>query len=295
MQCIRHFFAAMVLVLMAGSCGMEGPEFLGLPLETRFAFTNFSLDFYATLSMRANGDEAGVYEQTPLLAPGATFRGEFFEFTGNGCPDAIDVRVFLYARVNDDLPVGLDEGEDVSPTPIVAGELLNVPACRVQALETFTIVNWEAAEGVALVKLAQGTAVEDDVVASGLVDGIDGTWRVEGVEDGLGGQAPPGIADNETLTGFVTLADGSGVEGVGVLLRTRFRVRLNDDDETNDPDAGFGDPIAVASTDTDGRFSFDRPPGAYEVEFFADDLVFRPVSVIVESPIEVIRIVAEEL
>jgi hypothetical protein len=80
---------------------------------------------------------------------------------------------------------------------------------------------------------------------------------------------------------------------IGVLVRTRFRVRSTDDDPDNDPDAGFGEPIAVTFTDEDGGFEFARPPGAYRVEVFADNLVFLPASVDVEVPQTALLFIAE--
>ena len=91
------------------------------------------------------------------------------------------------------------------------------------------------------------------------------------------------------------MADGSGVADIGVLLRTRFRIRLTDDDADNDPDAGFGDPIAVTATDANGEFSFNRPPGAYRIEFFSDDFAFLPAFIDVEAPIGVISTIVEPL
>ena len=79
------------------------------------------------------------------------------------------------------------------------------------------------------------------------------------------------------------------------MIRTRFRVRLSDDDPSNDPDAGFGEPIDFTETDAAGEFSFDRPPGAYRIEFFSDDFSFRPATIDVESPLDVILTVAEPL
>lgn len=283
------------LPVAAGVWGCDGSPFVGLEVETRFAFTNFSKEFYATLGIREHTEEPGDYVQVPLLAPGATFRGTFLDFVGTGCPGSLDLRLLMYRRVNADLPIGLDAGEAVESTPVVAGETRDVPACDVEALETYTIVNWEAEAGVGRVKIAQDTAVEGEIRNRGLFRGIDATWEVQGVDPALANMAAPPAAAKERLSGSVILADGSGVAGVGVLLRTRFRVRLNDMDEGNDPDAGFGDPIAFASTDAEGAFSFDRPAGAYEVEFFSDDFAFRPDVVIVESPIEVITIVAEAL
>ncbi len=289
----RAVVVGLSLLAFAGSCGFETSEFADLPIESRFAFTNFSLEFYATLGIREHSDDPGEYARVPLLPPGATFRGTFLDFVGTGCPGSLDLQLLMYARVANDVPIGADEGEAVEATPVVAGETLDVPACDVQVLETYTIVNWEAEDGVARVKIAQDTAVEGEIRDLGMFGGIDATWEVGGVDPALVAMAPPAAAANERLSGSVILSDGSGVEGIGVLLRTRFRVRLDDADGSNDPDAGFGDPIAFTVTDADGAFSFDRPPGAYEIEFFSDDFAFRPDVVIVESPIEVITTVAE--
>ncbi len=284
-----------LLLVPSGSCGSAGPVFVGIPVETRFAFTNFSLAFYATLGIREHREKPDDYRLVPLLAPGATFRGTFLDFVGTGCPGSVDLQLFLYRRVNAELPIGLDDGEAVEPAPIVAGETLDVPACRVQILETYTIINWEVQEGAALVKIAQDTEIAVELEGHPDFSGIDATWEIIGVDPALADVAPPDASEKVQLTGHVTLADGTGVEGIGVLLRTRFRVRLNDEIEENDPDAGFADPIAFTVTDATGAFSFDRPPGAYQVEFFSDEFKFRPDFVRVESPIQVITTVAEPL
>jgi hypothetical protein len=82
---------------------------------------------------------------------------------------------------------------------------------------------------------------------------------------------------------------------IGVLIRTRFRVRLDDADAGNDPDAGFGEPIAVTTTAADGTFLFERPPGAYRVELFSDAFAFRPAIIDLETPSERIIVLAEPL
>jgi len=293
---LKRGMIAAICVAGSSSCNPAPTNFAGLPLETRFAFTNFSRQFYATLALRsADVNDDAAYVQVPLLAPGVTFRGNLLDFTGTGCPDAIDFRLLLYARVNDDLPIGLDPTEEIEPEPVAAGEILGIPACNVQPLETFTIVNWDADEGTARVKFAQGTLIDETIRVLGLFDNVDAAWEITGVDANLASQSPPTTADNATVAGRVTNADGSGIEGIGVLMRTRFRVRLDDADTTNDPDAGFSEPIDFITTDADGGFAFDRPAGAYEIEFFADGFVFRPTSVIVESPIETIVVVAEPL
>ncbi|MCH7813207.1 MAG: hypothetical protein IID40_04210 [Planctomycetes bacterium] len=230
---------------------------------------------------------------TPLLPPGATYRQRFFDAVGESCPEAVDLRVWLYRRINGDLPIGLDPDEEVEPAPLAAGEVLGLPACAVQPVE-YTVVNWEAPDGQARVKVGQGTPIEEAIRAAGLFPNVDATWEIDGVTAGLD-DAPPPPAVRQIIAGRVVLADGTAAEGVGVLIRTRFRLRLTDDDPSNDPDAGFGEPIDFTTTAAEGSFSFARPPGAYRVEFFSDDWAFRPAIIDVEAPIGAILTVAEPL
>jgi hypothetical protein len=266
-------------------------------VQTGFSFTNFSKRFYATVGLREHNPsgEGASFFLTPLLPPGATFRGDFFEAVGNGCPLFIDLRLLLYRRINEDVPIGLDPGEEVESSPLVAGELLAVPYCDIAPLVSFTIVNWDAPPGSARVKLAQDTPVDTALRASGLFPNVDAAWELDGVDPTLSDTVPPPPADVVAIAGRVTLADGAAVSGVGVLLRTRFRVRLDDADESNDPDAGFGDPIAFTTTDENGAFSLDRPAGGYQVELFSDDNTFRPAVILIEAPISVIQTIAEPL
>jgi hypothetical protein len=282
------------------SCGGFGPDLPEVPVETRFAFTNFSRQFYAVLDVREHGatqasGQTAPFVKTPLLAPGATHRIDFTDLLGNACPDALDFQLFLYRRVNDDLPIGLDDGEVVDPTPIVAGLIQNIPACNVQSLVTYTVVNWDAPEGTARVKIAQGSLIESSLASSGRFPNVDVAWEIQGVDPSLADEPPPAHAPVESIAGRVTLTDGTGVNNVGVLVRTRFRVRLDDNDPANDPDAGFGDPIAFTITGDDGIFSIDRPAGAYRIEFFSDDFSFRPAIMDLETPITVIRVIVEPL
>ncbi len=277
--------------LLAAACVPGLGPFFGLPVETRLAFTNLSTRFYAAMQIRSHGD--GVFAASPLLAPGATFRADCAELLGAPCPAAMDVRILLYRRVHEDVPIGLDETEEVEAVPLVAGEVIAVPACEVEPLETYTIVNWDAPEGTARVKFAQGTAVDTYIRQRNLFPNTDAAWEIAGVAAALADIAPPPLADAEPVSGRVTLADGSGVENIGVLLRTRFRVRLDDADAGNDPDTGWSDPMAVTKTDAAGRFAFDRPAGVYQVEVFADGYLFRPVVVEVETPQQQVIIIAE--
>lgn len=287
--------AAMGLMCAAGSCAAP-PEFVIPPIETRLLFLNLSERHYAALRIREHtGDLTAAYATTPLMAPGAGYRESFPELLGNGCPNALDLQILLYRRVNEDVAIGLDEGEAVDPSPEVAGEIIGIPACSVAALESFTVVNWNAADGTARVKLAQDTDVDAEIRRLGLFAEPDAAWEVSGVDPAIAGDVPPALAEASDIGGRVTLADGSGVEGVGVLMRTRIRSRLDDADPTNDPDSDFSGPIAFATSGADGEFTFDRPPGAYLVEFFSDAFAFRPPEVFIESPIERIAVVAEPI
>ncbi|NLX20274.1 MAG: carboxypeptidase regulatory-like domain-containing protein [Phycisphaerae bacterium] len=277
--------------LLATACVPDLWSILGLPVETRLAFTNLSTRFYAAMQVRTHGD--GEFVTTPLLAPGATFRADCAELLDAPCPGSLDVRVLLYRRVHEDLPIGLDATEEVEAVPLVAGEVRAVPACEIEPLETYTIVNWDAPEGTARVKFAQGTAVDSYIRQQNLFPNVDTAWEISGVTPALAEVAPPPLADPEPVSGRVILANGTGVENIGVLLRTRFRVRLDDADEGNDPDSDWSDPIAVTKTDAAGQFAFDRPAGVYQVEVFADGYLFRPVVVEVETPQQQVIIIAE--
>jgi len=281
-------------ILAAGSCVPGVPPVSTLDVGTRFAFTNLSTQYYAAFAMRAHGDdtEAG-FTLTPLLAPGATYRGEFSEFIDTLCPDSLDFRIFLYRRMNSDVPIGLDETEAVESSPIVAGQVLAVPACSIDLVEVYTIVNWDADEGFARVKFAQETGIEAEIRRLDLFGNDQAVWEVIGVDPDLTSQEPPELAAMESIAGAVTLADGTGVENIGVLIRTYWRKRLDDGIDDNDPDADWSDPIAVTKTDATGAFSIDRPAGVYRVEVFADGYLFRPTYVDVETPLEQITIVAE--
>lgn len=284
--------AALLALSIGSTCAPDVPVQI-LPVETRFAMTNFSTQYYVAFAMRVHGDDLAAYAWSPLLAPGATYRDDFLTVLGVRCPDALDIRVLLYERANVDVPIGLDATESVGPTPIAAGEVLNVPACSVEPVEVYTIVNWDAPEGTARVKFAQDTAVEAEIRRTGLFPNAQAVWEVTGVDAALATIAAPPLAANEPIAGRVTLTNGTGVENIGVLLRTRFRVRLDDGDPNNDPDSGWSDAIAVTKTDATGAFAFDRPAGAYRIEAFADGYLFRPAVVDVETPLALITLLVE--
>ncbi len=285
-----------IFALLLAGCGVVGSSAPELPIETSFSFTNLSLTMYAQLALRPSSDgDAADYFTTPLLAPGVTYRRRFLETLDEACPERLDLRVLLFSRVNEDVPIGLDVGEAVQEVPVVAGAVADVPACDGPVVETYTIVNWDAPSGTAMVKLAQATPVEELIRSLDLFPNLDAAWEIEGVASGMENVPPQTLAEVDPIEGRVITADGTGVGNIGVLLRSRFRVRLTDDDATNDPDAGFGDPIDFVVTDTDGTFQFDRPPGAYRIEAFSDDFAFRPASTDVESPVDTLWFVAEPI
>ena len=252
-------------------------------METEFSLVNLSQQWYATIGLRPAASDDSAYVQSDLVPPGAVFRERFFELfpeTG-GCPDRLDLRVYLYKRANDDVPIGMDPGEAVESQPVASGEVLNVLACEQVVASTYTIVLRDSEEGTGVLRFAQETGAEQERTFTGRsLPDLD--------------TVPEHLA-SASLSGVVTLEDGTPVEGIGVLVRSRYRVSSDDSELCPDEPVGlcFGEPIAIDSTDEEGRFSFDRPPGAYQVEVFADGFTFRPVWVVVESPIDNITFVAE--
>ena len=293
--CSRLLPTAFVYLLTG--CGAE-PAQNARNIETGIALNNLNSRYYVALQVRPSG-AASRFATTALLPPGGTVRERFIDLFGLACPDAVDLQIFLYQRINEDLPIGLDEGEAVNATPVAADALFDVPLCAAgevvpsAVVETFTVTLWESSGEADRVKLAQGTPLEEVLLDSGLLSNeSEALWEFTGVTAGLDLQPPPPPAESIEISGRALLLPGDGqdaddediVSGIGVLIRPRFRNRTTDDNETNDTDAGFGAPIDVRETDAEGRFSFRRPPGVYRIEFFSDRLTFRPAVIDVEAP-----------
>ena len=282
--------------LVLATVGCFDPGNALVPIETSLGATNLSTEFYVIFQIRTHAPEAqeSDFATTALLPPGATQRVRFLDLLGDPCPERVDLRVFLYERIDADVPIGLDPDEEVLPDPIASGEIRDLPACDLQVVETYTVVNWDAPRGQARIKIAQDTLIEQAIVAADLFPNVDAAWEVSGVDAALPGP-PIEPAPSNAIAGRVALIDGTPLADIGVLLRTRFRVRLDDDIAANDPDAGFGEPIAVTESDADGGFSFPRPAGAYRVELFSDHFAFRPAIIDLETPSERIVVIAEPL
>ncbi len=262
-------------------------------IETQVSFLNFSRTQYVVIGIRPHGSD-GPFMDTPLLAPGVTQRSRFIDLIGERCPGTIDLQVFLYRRVNRDVPIGLDPGEQVEPVPIAAARFDNVPVCDVQTLETFTIVNWDTPEGTGRVKIAQCSDIDAALQTAGRL-GPSGAWEFTGVDPALGATTPASLAPSAALAGQVTRADGRGVADVIILLRPRYRTAL-DCANADDPAAtGYADPIVFTTTDAQGRFRFDRPAGVYRLEFYSDTVAFRPGQIEIETPRQDISVLAEDL
>lgn len=280
-------------ICAGGAACVENPaRVAGLPVETQVSFLNLSQTTYVQFGIRESG--TAVFTYTPLLAPGATVRQPFLSTIAERCPGSVDVQVAVYRRVNADVPIGLDPGEAVEPTPIAVGQLDNVPACSLQVHETFTIVSWDAPDGTARVRIAQCSAVDAALQSGGVGPGADGAWEVVGVDPQVV-LPTPAPAEISPITGRVVMADGSGVEGVLVILRTRFRSRLDCADPEREGDAGYSEPVTYTVTDADGAFTIERPAGVYRLEFYSDDVAFRPGNIDVETPQDTLLILAEPL
>lgn len=279
----RH--AALLMALVAGlSCTPDGP--LPLSVETEFAFLNLSRRWYAAVSVRpsaAPNEAPAVFPPGKLIPPGAVWRERFpnvFEMP-QGCPARLDLRIHLYKRINETIPVSRDDGEALGPQAVASAEINGIVACEKVIASSFSIALRDSQEGVGVLKIAQDTAAQADMQFAGVnlpeLDALPATLSVVSLE------------------GHVLSPNGDPVGGVGVLLRARYRV--GDDDTAICPDepAGlcFTHPIAIATTDETGWFAFDRPPGAYRIDVFADGLLFRPASILVESPIDDVLFLAE--
>lgn len=280
----RKWICSLIVLAGVTSC-IEIPTPL-LPFETEFSLVNLSQRWYAAIGLRPAASTQGQEEEftrSDLIPPGGIFRERFFTLfpeTG-GCPDRLDITVHLYKRLNEDIPIGLDPGEAVDPTPVASDELLDVVACEAVVVSTFTIVLRDSDEGQGVLKFVQETGAAE-------LRAFEGTNLPEL-------EVVPELLEAALLEGQVLLPDGTPLGSIGVLLRTRFRVTDDDRELCPDEPVGFcySEPIAFDLTDDEGRFSFDRPPGAYLVEVFADDFEFRPVFVAVESPIDNILFFAE--
>jgi hypothetical protein len=102
--------AAITLAAAFLGCGTAVIE---VPIETSFAFTNLSRQYYAALQIRPHSAEALPFFKTALLPPGAAQREHFLVSLGESCPTSLDLRVFLYRRLNENVPIGLDADEMV--------------------------------------------------------------------------------------------------------------------------------------------------------------------------------------
>lgn len=262
------------------------PTIQSLPVETRVAVINFSKDTYVTVRLREHSpDGDGEWSNPiPLLPPGAAFRAGFYDVIGTLCPSSLDMQLFHFERVHSDLPIGEDDGEMVNPSPVLAAEITDVPACGVRPVVDYTIANWEANRGTARVKFAQGTDVDEFIRSSGRFFPPDYAWEPPNIVDRLS-IAPPALADAEPIAGKVESVDRTAAAGVGVIIRTKIRLSLTEFE--------FSSPIDYTQTNGEGEFELSRPRGAYRVEFFADEHCFRPGYMDIEAPISDILAVAE--
>lgn len=293
---IRLGVSAIAFCWLTVAC-VPTPVFVNQPIETRFSFLNFDTDAYVMLGLREHtiDGEPGEYVYTPLLSPGGVFRENFSAFLGTANPASFDARVLVYARVNGEIPIGLDNTEEVFPEPTAAGEVLDIPADSVQTLETYTIVNWDAPDGQARVKFAQCSLVDQVIRDSGRFPDEDAAWEIDGVQEDLAAITPNDPAPVEPITGRVVQANGAGVSGVLVLLHSRFRNTLDCSDPSREGDSGYSEVLDFAETDADGRFVLYRPAGIFELLFASDDFAFRPGVMDIETPLDDIHVLAEPL
>lgn len=283
----RRLFAPLLLSSLL-SCSLQ-PATLTLPLETEFFLLNLTRDRYLTVALRDN-DLQGTgndrpFVQSPLIPPGAVMRRRFFDLfpETQGCPDRLDLRVHLYKQTNPGEPIGRDPTDPGELFAFASAEFLGVSACDLVVASTYTIVLRETETEPGDLVFVQ------DFESASNVRTISGTALADLEE-------VPALLESQELGGQVVQPDGTPLSDIGILLRTRYRVTDNDFARCPDEPAGrcYGAPIAYDITDAQGRFSFDRPPGAYMVQAFADGFLFRPGFVILESPLNNATIIAEQ-
>lgn len=283
----RRLFAPLLLSSLL-SCSLQ-PDTLTLPFETEFFLLNLTRDQYLTVALRDN-DLQGTgndrpFVQSPLIPPGAVMRRRFFDLfpETQGCPDRLDLRVHLYKQSNPSEPIGRDPTDPGELFVSGSAEFLGVPACEVVVASTYTIVLRETENEPGDLVFVQGLGIAP------IVRTIPDRALADLEE------VPP-LLESEELTGQVLMRDGTPLSDIGVLLRARYRVRKNDEELCPKEPVGrcYGAPIAYDITDEQGRFSFNRPPGAYMVQAFADGFLFRPGFVILESPLNNATIIAEQ-
>lgn len=278
--------AMLLLVLVSCSTGLET---LTLPFETEFFLLNLTRDRYLTVALRDNdlegtGDDR-PFVQSPLIPPGAVMRRRFFDLfpETQGCPDRLDLRVHLYKQTNPAKPIGRDPTDPGELAVLASAEFLGVSACEAVVFSTYTIVlrETETEPGDLVFFQDFGSASPIRTIPDKALADLE--------------EVPP-LLESEELTGQVLMRDGTPLPDIGVLLRTRYRVTVNDTELCPDEPVGrcYSAPIAYDITDAQGRFTFDRPPGAYMVQAFADGFLFRPGFVIIESPLNNVTIIGEQ-
>ena len=284
---MTHRLFALLLLSSLLSCSIQ-PATLTLPFETEFFLLNLTRDRYLTVALRDNdlegtGDDR-LFVQSPLIPPGAVMRRRFFDLfpATQGCPDRLDLRVHLYKQTNPGEPVGRDPTDPGELFIFASAEFLGVSACDLVVASTYTIVLRETETEPGDLVFVQ------DFGSASNVKTIPGKALADLEE------VPP-LLESEEFAGQILQRNGTPLENIGVLLRTRYRVAGDDTERCPDEPVGrcYSAPIAYDITNEQGRFSFDRPPGAYMVEPFADGFLFRPGFVILETPLNNATIIAE--
>ena len=282
----RRLFAPLLLSSLL-SCSLQ-PATLTLPFETEFFLLNLTRDRYLTAALRDNdlegsGDDR-AFVQSPLIPPGAVMRRRFFDLfpETQGCPDRLDLRVHLYKQTNPGEPIGRDPTVPGELFAFASAEFLGVPACEVVVASTYTIV------------LRETETEPGDLVFVQDFESASNVRTIPGKALADLEEVPP-LLDSQEFAGQVLLRDGTPLENIGVLLRTRYRVTGDDKERCPVEPVGrcYSAPVAYDITDAQGRFTFNRPPGAYMIEPFADGFLFRPGFVILEAPLNNATIIAE--
>lgn len=299
-QPLRNVGIGLGLVALTAACAScTSSADTPLPLETELLVLNQTSQWYAVVGLEVPGDAGQLL---PLLPPGAALRIPLRDVIGHPCPADLVVRAYLLERGDTS---GGDGGPPVRFPALASAETIVHPLAGTGENDTavYTINFRDTPRGRGTILFAQSTSrfQRFDFAGPNLPD-------VSNV---------PPVLKNTPVKGRVLDVSGHGIAGVGVMLLPFWReagepcpsglsgaadglVFCGTDNptgaaccNTGSAETQLSPPIDATTTDGEGRFVLNGPPGGYAVQVFADGLLFRPTTVFIEAPLENVVFLAE--